>query len=100
LISSQRPGGNAFPVTLDVQGWTCDEPADEKFACFKGGAAVLVTVRAASSHDAYLTDPDKASPDQYVSDVRDGVFATVIRLPDDHTTDVFALGAALTWRAQ
>ena len=53
-----------------------------------------------SPYDAYLTDHDKASPDQYVSDVHDGVFATVIRLPDDHTTDVVALGAALTWRAQ
>jgi hypothetical protein len=96
--STPPTGASAFPVSLGVQGWSCDEPADDKFACTKGGSAVLVTVRPAALHDAYLTDFDKASPDQYVSDVHGGAFATVTRTLDDHATDVFALGAVLRWQ--
>jgi hypothetical protein len=94
---SDQRDEDPFPVTLEVPGWTCDLPADEKFTCRGDGTAVLVTVRPARSHDAYLNEPDKASPDQYVSDVHAGVFATINRMPDDHDTDLASLGAELQW---
>ena len=59
-----------------------------------------VTVRPARAPDTYLTDPDKAWPDQHVTDVHDGVFANVNRMPADHTTDVAATGALLPWAHQ
>jgi hypothetical protein len=91
------PLDDEFPVRLAAPGWTCDGAADEKFTCSDGDVVVLVTVRPANVHGDYLTDPDKASPDQYVSDVHGEVFATVNRVPGDPTTDVLALGAALRW---
>jgi hypothetical protein len=96
--SPAQPRGERLPVSLPAAGWTCEPPADEKFACVSAGAQVLVTVRPANSHDDYLSDPDKADPAQYVSDVHDGVFATINRMPGDTTTDVFALGAQLVWK--
>ncbi|MWM67936.1 hypothetical protein, partial [Escherichia coli] len=71
------PKPQDLPVTFEAPGWGCDDPADDKFICAKGAASVLVVVRAATSHDAYLHDPDKAVPGGYVSDVHDGVFATL-----------------------
>ena len=87
-------------MTLAAPGWECFPPSDEKFICTKGDDTVLVTVRPARFHDDYLHSPDKASPDQYVSAVHHGVFATVARNPGDTTTDVEALGAQLAWTAQ
>lgn len=83
------PGPNAevqhLPVSLNAPGWTCDPPADDKFVCGGGASSVLVTLRPATFHDDYLKNPDKASPDQFVSDVHGGFFAT-IRVVSGHTS--------------
>ena len=86
-------------MSLAAPGWECAPPADEKFICTNGGDTVLVTVRSANTHDDYLHNPSKTSPDQFVSDVHHGVFATVVRQPGS-TTDLAVLGAALAWTAQ
>lgn len=75
--SPTAPAGQHLPVTFTGPGWTCDPAADEKFLCFKDDWSLQVTVRGAESHHDYLTNPDKASPDQYVSPVHNGVFATL-----------------------
>lgn len=98
--SPTQPPGEILPVSLAAPGWECSPPADEKFLCMKNGVTVQVTVRPANAHDDYLSDPDKASPGQFVSGVHHGVFATITRTPGDNATDVTALGAALVWTAQ
>ena len=98
--SPTQPAGQVLPVTLEAPGWECQPPADEKFICTKGGDTVLVTVRTANFHNDYLHNPSKVSPDQFVSDVHQGVFATVVRSPGDSATDLAALGAALVWTPQ
>jgi hypothetical protein len=96
--SPGQPEGERLPVSLVAPGWECQPAADEKFICSEGDRSVVVTVRPANEHDAYLGDPDKASPDQYVSPVHGEVFATIISAPDDTHTDVAALGQSLVWR--
>jgi hypothetical protein len=66
-----------LPVTFNAPGWTCDTPGDGKFTCSDGASTVLVTVRPAKFHGDYLNNPDKAGPNQFVSDIHDGSFATI-----------------------
>jgi hypothetical protein len=91
------PAGELLPVTLHAPGWTCLPAADEKFDCSNGKVGAAVTVRPADQHDAYLGDPDKAAPGQYVSDVHDGWFATLTIFPADADVSATDLGAALVW---
>jgi hypothetical protein len=83
-----------LPVHVSLPGWKCADPADEKFLCTHAGTSVQVTVRPASLHGDYLSDPDKAAPGQYVSDVHGDVFATV-NGPSAQAVDTIA--SALTW---
>lgn len=96
--TEDAPAGEQLPVTLQAAGWTCLPAADEKFECSNGRVGAAVTVRPADQHDAYVGDPDKAAPGQYVSDVHDGWFATLTIFPADAGVSVTDLGAALVWR--
>ncbi|HET7071972.1 MAG TPA: hypothetical protein VFI40_14200 [Nocardioides sp.] len=97
-LSPDRETPEQLPVSLAAPGWTCGTPADQKFTCTHDTASVVVTVRPANEHDAYLHDPDKASPDQYVSDVHGKVFATIERAPDEQRVSVDDLGHQLVWK--
>lgn len=99
--ASLSPGPTSpeqLPVFLAAPSWTCTTPGDDKFTCTNGTASIVVTVRPANEHHAYLHDPDKASPDQYVSDVHGKVFATLERPPAEHRVSVEDLGQQLVWR--
>lgn len=97
-VSPEKATPEQLPVTLTAPGWTCGTPGDEKFTCTNGTSQVVVTVRPATEHDTYLHDPDKASPDQYVSDVHGKVFATLERSPNEQNVSVADLGRQLVWQ--
>ncbi|HEY3527806.1 MAG TPA: hypothetical protein VGK78_01560 [Nocardioides sp.] len=97
-LSAGTTAPEQLPVSLAAPGWTCHPPGDAKFTCTDGTASVVVTVRPAHEHDAYLHDPDKASPDQYVSDVHGKVFATLERVANAQGISVDDLGHQLAWK--
>jgi hypothetical protein len=83
------------PVTLDLPGWRCTPPADEKFICSSTGHSVVVTWRPGDQRSSWGADPDKTA--DFVSDVHGGVFVTVVVGPDTPSTDAVEVGQALTW---
>lgn len=87
------------PVGVLAPGWACEVPADEKFACWKGHAVVVVNWRASEQRAAYL-DPGKADvlPDvhTFVSEAHGPYFATVSPVQAQQA-DVDEVGAALVW---
>ena len=87
------------PVGVVAPGWTCEVPADQKFACWKGDAVVVVTWRASEERAAYL-HPAKADVlrdvHTFVSEAHGPYFATVTPV-DAQQTDVDEVGAALSW---
>lgn len=97
-VSPGQSPPERLPVSLVAPGWTCGIPGDEKFTCTNGTSHVVITVRPANEHDAYLHDPDKAAPDQYVSDVHGKVFATIESTPNQHDVPVAELGRQLVWQ--
>jgi hypothetical protein len=90
------PDPESAPVRVEVAGWDCTEPMDEKFICTKGQTSVVVTWRAAAAHTDYL-DPDKAGEDTFVSEVHGRFFATVAGGPTTPRQAIEKVGAALVW---
>ena len=73
---TQQIAPESAPFRVTASGWTCTEPADEKFDCTKGADTVHVVWRDASSHADYAAGtPDKSA--DWVSKVHHGVFVTV-----------------------
>jgi hypothetical protein len=94
------PSAPAAPVRVELAGWQCDEPADEKFSCTKGAASVVVNWRPGDQRADYL-DPDKAdvSPDvhTFVSKRHGPYFVTVTPVPGTTQEQVDAVGLAIAW---
>jgi len=88
------------PVRLDLPGWRCDDPADEKFSCTKHGAIVTITWRPAADRAAYL-DPGKADVlpgvHTFVSRVHGPFFVTVAPAPGTTQEQVDQVGSGLAW---
>lgn len=67
-----------LPVWLDLPGWNCGVPADDKIPCTgPDGAAATIVVRPASDHDAWVSDPDKKGSAIWVSELHDNYFVSV-----------------------
>jgi hypothetical protein len=94
------PSPPAAPVRVELPGWQCDEPADEKFSCTTGAASVVVTWRPADLRVDYL-DPDKADVSAdvhtFVSKRHGPYFATVTPAPGTSQEQVDAVGLSLAW---
>lgn len=68
----------ALPISLDLPGWDCGVPADDKIPCTgPDGAAATIVVRPASDHDAWVSDPDKKGSAIWVSELHDNYFVSV-----------------------
>ena len=97
-VTASRPA--VAPVRVDLPGWQCDEPADEKFICSQGPASVVVTWRTADVRADYL-DPGKADVyddvDTFVSEQHGGYFVTIAPAPGTTQEQVDAVGLALAW---
>ncbi|MBF4163174.1 hypothetical protein [Nocardioides acrostichi] len=79
-------------------GWSCTEPADDKFTCTQEstGHAVAVTIRGIAQHDDYDGgDPDKTS--YLVTDGHDGHFATLNPYAGATGEDVQTIAESFTW---
>ncbi len=95
------PQPQHLPVALDLPGWTCDEPADDKTACSgPDGGLVTIVVRPSDHYDAWVGDPDKEGEALWVSPLHDNYFVSV--QGDLATTDlddfVDALAFKKTWK--
>ena len=87
--------GQRSPVTLQLPGWSCTPPADEKFICSAGDRSVQVTWRPGSERGYWGTDPDKSAA--WISDVHGEVFVTVDPGPGTPNDDAVTVGEALVW---
>ena len=89
------PPPERSPVALDLPGWSCTPPGDEKFICSSGSRSVVVTWRPGSERPNWGTDPDKSA--DWISDVHRGVFVTVVVGPGTPSEAAVRVGEALTW---
>jgi hypothetical protein len=89
------PPPERSPVALDLPGWTCTPPADEKFICSSGGHSVVVNWRPGSERPFWGASSDKTA--DWISAVHRGVFVTVVASPDTPGSEAVSVGEALTW---
>lgn len=93
---SVTPG--RFPVRVELRGWKCTAPADEKFTCTDGRAVLSVHLRRAADRDAWITDPDKGAAESvYTSDVHGDWFASITMQQGATPADLSAVAGALVW---
>ena len=91
----RTPKGERSPVALDLPGWTCTPPADEKFICSSGGDSVGVNWRPADERHYWGNNPDKSA--DFISDVHGDFFVTVVVLAGTPSSAAVTVGQALTW---
>ena len=89
------PKGERSPVTLELPGWTCTPPADEKFICSSGGRSVQITWRPGDERHYWGKDPDKSA--DFISDVHGEFFVTVVVGQGTPISAAVAVGQALIW---
>ncbi|MCR1783030.1 hypothetical protein KVF89_10830 [Nocardioides carbamazepini] len=71
-------GDPAFPVVVDVPGWTCEYFAiDEKAWCTRGELGVSVVARPRSEYEAWKGNPDKEGSALWMSAPHGNYFATL-----------------------
>ena len=87
--------GEPSPVTVEVSGWSCTPPADEKFICSSGGQSVQITWRPADERPDWGNNPDKSA--DWISAVHGQVFVTVDAGPGTPATTAVTVGQALAW---
>jgi hypothetical protein len=88
------------PVRVYAPGWRCDQPADGRITCTKGGASVAVIWRDRATRPDFL-DPAKADVlddvHTFVSEVHGPFFAVVTPAPGTTQAEVNQVGAGLVW---
>lgn len=84
------------PFAVTAPGWTCAEPADEKFGCARGAESVHLVWRDAASRPKHL-GPDGDGPDTYVSEAHGGLFVTVTPGVGTSAAAAAEVGESLAW---
>jgi hypothetical protein len=82
-------------VSLDLPGWSCAAPGDEKFICSSGGDSVVVNWRPAEERGYWGNDPDKSA--DFISEVHGKFFVTVVVVAGTPSSAAVTVGQALTW---
>lgn len=99
-----------FPIKLQLNGWTCQQPADEKTVCTDGTSSVSVNWRPAEQHDKWaglhgrkltiLGEPGWLVRDGgpvAVGSVQEGGFVTVQTYDQATRKAVASVAEALVW---
>lgn len=99
----------SFPVKLQLTGWTCQQPQDQKTVCTDGTSSVSVNWRSADSHDKYTGHGRRLTilgqPGRLISDggpiavgsVQQGGFVTVQTYEQATRKAVASVAEALVW---
>ena len=95
VSSGMAPHLERSPVSLELAGWGCTPPGDEKFICTSDGSSVVVNWRPADERADWGSDPDKSA--DWISDVHGRFFVTVVAGPHTPAIAAAAVGEALIW---
>jgi hypothetical protein len=93
--SHAEPPPERSPVHLQLAGWSCTPPADEKFVCTSAEHSLVINWRPASERQFWGNNPDKSA--DFISDVHGRFFVTVVVQPGTPSSDAVTVGQALIW---
>lgn len=108
-VSGTAHADASFPIKLQLKGWTCQQPADEKIVCTDGTSSVSVNWRPAETHDKYAGHGRKLTilgqPGRLISDggpvavgsVQQGGFVTVQTYEQATRKAIASVAEAVVW---